>query len=382
MILHHLQCKTWNFPEEFRCARCGAYGDERNYHGDYQRADRRAYEEEQFGALSGQTMDEKEVDDVDEFGRSRPPPKPKAVPEWPPRFEQNGTDFVFDARSAMFYHSESDFFYDPKSKMYYGNKKGAYYRYQVGGDPPFEQVSTSPETSSLDPEPILGDRPNSGSSSGSKISIKLKTKTLKKSKQRVPPSPAAALPKAVEKTHAADIQKWTGRQQEKQSVAAKSVGDTQVATTAKGEPICQLCQRKFPTIEKLRYHEQVSKLHKDNVAKQQQALQAASKSTSDEKPAYVDRAQHRRTLYGTDATPAARPDTAEKSQHSHYSPAPPTTVQEPLGAGNVGHQMLKKLGWNGQKTAEQEALAKDWDRIERTSKGGSNRYGKRRLGVD
>lgn len=49
--------------------------------------------------------------------------------EWPSPFEESGGNYVFDARSGLFYEAVSDYFYDPKNKLYYSNEKKIYYRY-------------------------------------------------------------------------------------------------------------------------------------------------------------------------------------------------------------------------------------------------------------
>mgnify|MGYP001339017622 CR=1 FL=1 len=49
--------------------------------------------------------------------------------QWPPPFERRSASYIFDTRSAMFYHSSTQFFYDPKTKLYYGNKQQKYFMY-------------------------------------------------------------------------------------------------------------------------------------------------------------------------------------------------------------------------------------------------------------
>jgi hypothetical protein len=80
------------------------------------------------------------------------------------------------------------------------------------------------------------------------------------------------MPKA-HKEKIASIEKWTEKQAElKQDVTtvgpgsgnttvSRPAGD--VRMTASGEPICVVCRRKFPNIEKLRLHEQATVLHQN-----------------------------------------------------------------------------------------------------------------------
>merc|ERR1712176_336782 len=102
------------------------------------------------------------------------------------------------------------------------------------------------------------------------ISIKLKTKSFKtksSNKKETQEKAAASAPPvvpvktALSKQHANDIAKWQERQVEKQKDAAADQQQTEakcnpatneeekkkkeVTKTAKGEPICMLCRRKF-----------------------------------------------------------------------------------------------------------------------------------------
>jgi OCRE domain len=414
---HHLvgtsKCKTWNYPQEFRCARCGARSERSSSSriDGYRRGDGFARNESTDnevtkGPEDGQNRNGSEdctvggeEEKFDEFGRSLKlkEPRPfKKKREWPPSFDEEGSAFVFDSRCAMFYESESDFFYDPKSKLYYGNKQGLYFRYKPESKS-FEPVSEiASQGSAVDLEPILASSTSGGAGGRTEkksISISIKTKVLKKHENpdtsTAKISPAEGVEEPVQKKHAMDIEKWTARTQELKAsdkvapvanistatttatanqppaaAAAIVPSDDAVPRTPKGEPICLLCRRKFPTLEKLKYHVDVSQLHKDNLAKQ------TSRSESDDGPPtvlsdyqplapqsvapptlvepvvsteYVDRAQQRRNLYGPElgTLPVAA---------LALAPAPPSLTDadhDPLGASSVGHQMLQKLGWTG-----------------------------------
>jgi RNA-binding protein 5/10 len=380
----------------------------------------------------------------DEFGRSvrSEEPRPfKKKREWPPSFDEEGSAFVFDSRCAMFYESESDFFYDPKSKLYYGNKQGLYYHYKPESKS-FEAVTSKSESASqssaTDPEPILTSSTSgsAGDGGGGKksISIKIKTKVLKKNDHpdTAKTSSSTDVDEPVRKKHAMDIEKWTARTQELKAsdtalaIAKKNAtattttanqpptavgsaaSDDAVPRTPNGEPICLLCRRKFPTLEKLKYHVDVSQLHKDNLAKQasqSESTNAPPTASSDSHPPpqtvappkstepatsteYVDRAQQRRNLYGPElgtlafAAPSSLPPPTEVPGGQAPAAtllAPSASNHDPLGASSVGHQMLQKLGWTGgtalpgSKGARSEAeqrrqeqmhanLQREWDR--------------------
>lgn len=490
------KCKTWNYPQEFRCARCGkadpnqqerrgddgSVGDDsrsgsREYHGYYsgggggdpRRVDSRPYDDTTTSYSSSARRsnsshndhhppyepcnsddrplpcdcpsknasddDNDGIDDqgVDEFGRSlkgKPPPKSKSTTttttttiEWPPAFEKDGTAFVLDSRCGMFYEPRSDFFYDPKSKLYYGNKKGTYYQYHATTQS-FEAVDSGPSkehSSSVDPEPLLGttnleDNP----SSKKQITIKLKTKSLKKSSSKevgaTPPptvvgaastssSPLSSELDRVRKQHEADIQKWssaaarggTERTLPTSGAAPDATTTALPSRTIKGEPICVVCRRKFPTLEKLLYHEKASQLHKDNLAKMQQStasrkegLTAGTAPNDSTQSEYTDRAQQRRDMFGsagsmggisTHDPTAVFPPPNDTDATTTLNTSSPT--YDPLGAGTVGRQMLEKLGWkggavlSGQKRShddsvtrqmqQHESLKREWDRCTTTT---------------
>jgi RNA-binding protein 5/10 len=319
----------------------------------------------------------------------RPPLPLRKKVEWPPCFHEDGTVFVFDPRSAMFYESESDFFYDPKSKLYYGNKKGAYFRYDETVDPPFVEVQrmappadaqedTNDASLSATAVTLVTSNVKNKNTTNSKpaIAIKIKTKKVAKKKSDVPKS---ELVPRIRKEQAAIIEKWTEKQAElkKQLMEDKppsptttttAANNTQgVVTTSKGEPICVICKRKFATLEKLQLHEKVSDLHKQNLQNIELANQAAKRK---EAPVvggeYQDRAQKRRNLHGPDDGASTTSMTQDRTSIATQRIAPVDT----LGKDNIGNQLLQKLGWdaeaakNNRGTAAAESMRKDWENIE------------------
>lgn len=430
-------------------------------HEDNDRAVPDTYVENHSASIAA----EKKIDcDVDEFGRKRAEitPKPKKTREWPPCFETMGTSYVFDSRSGMFYEAESDFFYDPKSKLYYGNKKKVYYRYNPDAKKHFEQVqlhgNVDPETLSNDQEPHLDPvvealKPKANSvtdvKSKATISITLKTKALqpvqKKSELKSMTNEqnshnSKSEVQLVTKKQAADMEKWAERQIElrnelektKRPEANASTSTStststvrEIAKTDKGEPICLVCRRKFPTIEKLQYHEKASTLHKENLLKQAKAenkgtvvcnKDASLASVSVQTPPpestsssykYVDRAQQRRLLHGLETVPlltevvqtaAAATASSDVALLADQKEATVSAVHqsEPLGQSNIGNQMLQKLGWkqgtelgsssntnledvvtSGGHTST-VSIANEWDRIESiASNNGGDKVRKR-----
>ncbi|GAX23522.1 RNA-binding protein 5/10 [Fistulifera solaris] len=255
--------------------------------------------------------------------------------------------------------------------------------------PPFEPVQavnseTAGKSSTMDPVPILDpSRPENGIEGSKKsIMIKLKTKSLKSAKSK-PQAPStetlgatvAVTQPRVHKQHELDIDKWSDRQVEKR------IEDRQFQRTAKGEPMCPLCRRKFPSVEKLLQHEKVSQLHKDNLAKAAQAKK--------EKPSqYVDRAEQRRSMYGPDvpALPKRELSTELAAISNETAPVVDSLDKE----SNIGNQLLRKMGWKeggavgGRPEGSSAAagLVKDWERIEQLAEqGGKDRSGRNGGGV-
>jgi hypothetical protein len=314
----------------------------------------------------------------------------------------------------MFYESRSDFFYDPKSKLYYGNKKGAYFRYDDATNPPFIEVhrvvpaAGSTESIPGDAVAASASKPDGDAAARGKavIAIKLKTKKIKKPKGKTYAKVVSIVSK-VQKEQVANIEKWSEKNAELQadqpvfpSSTAKPPAATivprpaqaaadhaKVATTAKGEPICTICRRKFLTIDKLRLHEKVSGMHKQNLAKLTTSKEKRELVKSVESVEYQDRAKKRRAMHGSESTmpPPRMPVAPLRADASSAEEAP--TIVDNLGSNNIGNQLLQKLGWKsgsalgrkaedasrgpdgpisalGRDQSKVEKLWNDWERIE------------------
>ena len=353
-------------------------------------------------ATSGKEPRDKEdgkddEEELDEFGRRRPPPAPPA-PRWPPPFETHGSSYVLDNRSGMFYEAKSNFFYDPTTKLYYSHEKQAYFRHRIleeNGKSVFDKVddrtptqvaeSAATPTASTDKQMILP-----------AISINLKTKSLgkkpKKKKDEHEPNkstgnnapPGASIPARKSKEHEADLAKWSERQIERKA-GGRDI--SKIPKTAKGEPICSLCQRKFPTLDKLLFHERVSELHKSYLAKKAAAakkVEGASSATTtaatqdNKSTTYTDRAEQRRLMHGPE-NPGPVSLTTNNSEEAVAPIATAVDPKETLNETNIGNKMLQKLGWQqgkglGRREASRSSeLQQDWDRIERLAASNGSR---------
>lgn len=460
------KCSIWNDDSNLKCQRCQAnpmsrsdrYGNDACYAKKYHNTSRNrgySYDDTTNGSTphdssgnrhstiasskSACNADDTNATALDEFGRVKSL-QPKKV-RWPPCFETNGSAFVLDTRSGMFYESISDFFYDPKSKLYYGNKQSAYFQYDPiklkfinlsENKPEPENGQGNTTTDSM--EPLSTSQPPEIKKAAITINLKTKllasTKPNKKSKRddgSVKDKPIIAVPEpaTVPKQHALNIEKWSVRQneirqqeQEDKSKLEDVDDNTKIVATAKGEPICLLCRRRFPNVDKLRHHEEVSTLHKENMAKKELSAtvkkqENSDASTSNFQPpnvvsaSYVDRAEQRRQLHQVETMSAYSVLTLNSDVHSMVSADTNHSRSEDvvetknilsatLDESNIGHQMLQKLGWKagkvlgkkseGSNTADDSErpeetsttasrIAQDWDRIEAASKLASSQRG-------
>lgn len=158
-----------------------------------------------------------------------------------------------------------------------------------------------------------------------------------------------------------------------QTSSSASTGKSSSATSASTH-VCLLCRRQFTSADMLARHERESKLHAENLAKQQLEQQQQSQI---QQPQYRDRATERRELFGSSAD-HLRPVSAPV--HSNLPPLPlasssaleATSVSATSGTLNVGDamaadvalsaahpsnpgvQLLRRLGW-----AEGQGLGKE-----------------------
>lgn len=294
---------------------------------------------------------------------------------------------MFDARSGMFYENMSDFYFDPKSKFYYGNKQKAYYTYRGGEDPPFVPFSSGQEEATgAGAEDAAAPPAARTKEEKPRIAITLKTTSLpgekdaaKEVKNSKKTKAAAAPPvNRSEKQHSANMDKWSERVREIRG----NDGTKTAPTTSKGQPVCLLCRRKFATIEKLKQHEELSKLHKENMAKKKNADDKKEQESATASAEYRDRVLERRIMHGPEPSTALPRELDVPEQRDAELVRPESS----LGTANVGNQMLQKLGWKagaslgrnagndspaeGGQDHVQTALVKEWEKIESLAASG------------
>jgi RNA-binding protein 5/10 len=269
----------------------------------------------------------------------------------------------------MFFHASTEFFYDPKSKLYFGNKEQLYYQHCPGQDPPYQVIEQTEEHHDT---PTTSVKTVAQEPERKKIAICLKTKALpgaaadekKKSKKQdknkdpAPKPSATSTAPVVPKEHATKMDLWSERGKELR-------GEAPLVRTKTGQPVCLLCHRKFPDVSKLRRHEDLSELHKENLVKKQQQQRAAAEAST----SYRDRALERRILHGDDTDAGTLVGRPLQEQMSKEIVGPKENLN--LGASNIGNQMLQKLGWKAGSAIgrhsdkpDEGVLQKEWERIE------------------
>uniref|UniRef100_A0A0A9Z1F7 RNA-binding protein 5 n=1 Tax=Lygus hesperus TaxID=30085 RepID=A0A0A9Z1F7_LYGHE len=107
--------------------------------------------------------------------------------------------------------------------------------------------------------------------------------------------------------------------------------------------ICLLCKRQLGSREALMKHQQMSDLHKQNLAAWYRSRGLDPDDAQNRQNQYRDRASERRQKYGL-------PDTPKPSRlKENYIKARETAYEQPttkgIGSDNLGNKLLQKMGW-------------------------------------
>ena len=332
----------WNGDSRHRCERCGAREGEDKI-GESLRANRPSHRSEHHHRYHhNQHRSSREYPRWRERGGEE---RRRRRSEWPPLFNSNESQYVFDERSAMFYNFSSDFFYDAKTHLYYGNKQKAYFRYNRERSPPFEVVENSNPVSSrvletLVDQPMGNDfdpvKPLDNMASHTvlddreKASRQSSSNAMSPSRSSQSDSQEATILDKRKKENLKNITRWSSHGSSSAegkmpiaindptlSAAAAAATTTTTTTTATATepqsqllvdqqqtvtskagqskessalktpdiPICILCMRKFQNMEKLKIHEELSELHKANLkaAAENQSNVASNAAASSKK---------------------------------------------------------------------------------------------------
>ncbi|KAF1319976.1 Rna-binding protein 10, partial [Globisporangium splendens] len=324
--------------------------------------------------------------------------------QWPLPFETGGGSYVFASEYGLYYDPDSLFYYDTQSKLYYNSFTGAYYRCSDGSkgvnatfEPFTPPAPVDDATYSRSAQPVKN--PQSIVAAGATAAVGGFSMNLnKKDKKKKPISfgikaaAGAESNKAKETTafaaaagstavvgsstkhkSAVDIAKWSQLQRDAKAaeeatlelaseqkqlpklspVASKPVPAeanakndvTNLVDAVAEAPICLLCRRKFSSIELLRKHESLSKLHQENLAKAK-----ANKEVLETQ--YREMVQERNDRLGDETKERGgkrqRVSGATFVQHHQSTGAAPELLAPTPSAAlesGIGGKMLKMMGW-------------------------------------
>ncbi|XP_069692847.1 RNA-binding protein 5-like isoform X2 [Periplaneta americana] len=110
---------------------------------------------------------------------------------------------------------------------------------------------------------------------------------------------------------------------------------------------CLLCKRQFPTKESLIRHQQLSDLHKLNLASWYHVRGLDPNDPQQRNKKYRDRAKERRQKFGEPEPP--QPNHLKEKYLKTREDAASISYEEPtkagIGSDNVGNKLLQKMGW-------------------------------------
>jgi len=106
---------------------------------------------------------------------------------------------------------------------------------------------------------------------------------------------------------------------------------------------CLLCQRQFPSKEKLIKHNQMSELHKQNLEKWRLCSGSLEDANFDVQQ-YRDRARERRAKYGEADEPKPN-KLKEKYMRAMQDVETKALPEKNIGSDNIGSKMLQRMGW-------------------------------------
>ncbi|ETK74070.1 hypothetical protein F441_19484 [Phytophthora nicotianae CJ01A1] len=304
---------------------------------------------------------------------------------WPPPFETAGGSYVYVSEYGLYWDPDSLFYYDAHTMMYHNSFTGTYYRcvdpqssgasaFQVFEPPlPVDDEAYNEATTAKLPatsKSALSLSLKKDKKKAPAISFAIKTTAFasatvaEKTPMKVGTSVASSAVSAVSVTSigmkrksADDIAKWSQRQREAKDEASPTIAQEVTISSQKTEtsaastdsvidaltsvpqevPICLLCRRKFGSLEMLRKHEKLSKLHLANMAKANKNKQHIAAQYREH-----DKEMER------DAKKQRQEENAPPSASNNWSASAPSSNPESttnsLESG-IGGKMLKMMGW-------------------------------------
>lgn len=310
---------------------------------------------------------------------------------WPLPFETAGGSYVYVSEYGVYWDPDSLFYYDAQTTVYHNSFTGRYYRCidsQASGASAYQEFTPPlpideeafhetvvPKESGISKQALsLSLKKEKKKAGGLSLAIKTtafsttsamekveQVSNLKSSSSLVSSSAGVAV--GMKRKSADNIAKWSQRKlheagnldsaplqpidqsiktastEKTASLAVSNDADSVIAALTdvhQEVPICLLCRRKFGSLEMLRKHEQLSKLHLTNLAKanenkQRIAAQYREHEKEVEREAKKQRQQEARSTVAGTKKLASSSDSDVKAV--------------PLLESGIGGKMLKMMGW-------------------------------------
>ncbi|CEG45347.1 hypothetical protein L914_18888 [Plasmopara halstedii] len=312
---------------------------------------------------------------------------------WPLPFETAGGSYVYVSEYGLYWDPDSLFYHDAQTTMYHNSFTGTYYRcinsHGSGAsafkeftppvpvdDEAFHETIATKETTSTKPVLNLSLKKEKKKAGGLSFAIKTtafstasategisQVKTVESSTNLVS-SNASSVAVGMKRKSLNDIAKWSQRKQneagylntvppqppsnsveiahieQKTAITAKpnavdSVIDA-LTNVPQEVPICLLCRRKFGSLEMLRKHEKLSKLHLTNLAKANENKQIVAAQYREHEKEMERGAKKQRLAEAQSMTASNESWTATSTSEKPAAPS--------LESG-FGGKMLKMMGW-------------------------------------
>lgn len=346
----------------------------------------------------------------------------------PPSFELFGASYLFQPKSGMFHEPVSNFYYIPKLKLYYNGKNGQYLIQSCVEETGEIVLKNFFPPLPLEAEEEINDDAKIDDNTEKLIEpIKPLSISLNKSKLK------KKIINFEQNPNQANISKWGQIQKEERerekietsniesdafsknviknssetkesSLSSTSIPSSSPSIQVNKSPqiVCLICRRQFTSQELLQRHERESKLHAENVKKMEEnssnklnnqtisnSNNSISKLPNSNPPIttkYRDRAEERREKYGL-LSDISKPSPSYSS--STFAPSYSSSIYVPSNSysssssfpsdltkdeNNMGHQLLKKMGWNEENNKEALGVT--------LSKSGASNYSNAGLGHD
>merc|ERR1719264_710907 len=303
--------------------------------------------------------------------------------------------YTYEETSGYYYDASTGLYYDAKSQYYFNSKTKEYMYWSA------EHSTYLPANATANGAAATKNEPEEGTVVDKKKVEKVKTAKQQKKKEKSAPSPAPEPEKSkIERARealnrsediafsimqgkqpmqpdtpsssssmrrgaAAGLDRLTGygsdsAEEEPQqrpsaaaAMAAQAAPPSDEQLTDWGKMACLLCQRQFPTKEKLQKHNKVSDLHKQNLAEHHRKFAAALPAAAEDDSLaqtlqYRDRAKERRQKFGADDAP--KPNRLKEKylravdhmESSMVERAGGVDGKQKIGSDNKGNKMLQK----------------------------------------